>query len=95
MPAGFGISVADVDHMTKKTSTLVEIQTFELEAVTGGAGDNDPRFAQFAVDNAQNEKRRLQLFQQGQLDREDLAFFADNQKRAAQVIRNSQPVEQP
>jgi hypothetical protein len=58
------------------TQDLITIAHLTLDAVTGGAGDA----------NAKDTMRRLDLVQKGQLDREDFAFFLDNQRRDAKLL---------
>jgi hypothetical protein len=56
-----------------------------VATVSGGAS----RFEQLVADNARSTAERFQLVQRGQLDREDFAFFLQNQRRAAKVITDA------
>jgi len=64
------------------------IATTNLANVTGGIDDR--AFTRFVDDNAKQTARRFQLVQTGALDRDDFKFFLQNQRRAANVLVDSQ-----
>src|SRR5438094_9475927 len=68
-------------------STVADAKKELQNLLADAKGDS----ATFFQQNAQKLEERLVLVSKGELDQDDVSFFVENQKRAAQMFIDNQP----